>query len=321
MDARRWASASEVPELAHVRFVPFRERAGDDASCANLYAPQEPRILGASHAFVAAGRFSFQASLARRPRNGATRGCCSSRSRRRHDSGDRRCQYDSVHPAPCRGDELTVRGSSGHRFGCAWWCAARQLPSGRARWSATRTSCARFRRWRGTGSSCWRCPRRLPNRWSGRCRIGWQTGVSRRTLARETGRVPPGGEHVPVDVPVARRALGLVLGTIGLAAVLLRNVLERRKNWRCCAPWATAAARLWSSSPGEHPVDGHRRRTAARRLGPDRHRAGHRGPGGSFPLAAAGATWRAVLVAGVLSSLAVATAVRRMPLLAALRSE
>jgi hypothetical protein len=43
--------------------------------------------------------------------------------------------------------------------------------------------------------------------------------------------------------------------------------------------------------------------------------------GGSLPLAAAGATCGAVLAAGVLSSLAAAAAVRRMPLLASLRSE
>lgn len=35
--------AAEIPELAQVSFVPFRERPGDDASCLNLYAPQEPK--------------------------------------------------------------------------------------------------------------------------------------------------------------------------------------------------------------------------------------------------------------------------------------
>lgn len=48
-----------------LRFVSFRERPGDDASCLNLYAPQEPKILGAPHAFIAAGRFAFQDSIDR----------------------------------------------------------------------------------------------------------------------------------------------------------------------------------------------------------------------------------------------------------------
>ncbi len=57
----------ENPELSQVKFVPFRLRPGDDASCLNLYAPKEPRILGAPHAFVAGGRFLFQDSLASTP--------------------------------------------------------------------------------------------------------------------------------------------------------------------------------------------------------------------------------------------------------------
>jgi hypothetical protein len=49
---------------AKLDFVSFRERAGDDASCLNLYAPKEPKIIGAPHRFLAAGRFSFQDSIA-----------------------------------------------------------------------------------------------------------------------------------------------------------------------------------------------------------------------------------------------------------------
>jgi putative ABC transport system permease protein len=50
---------------ASVIFTGFRVRPGDDASCLNLYQPRNPRILGASDAFVQSGRFSFQESLAR----------------------------------------------------------------------------------------------------------------------------------------------------------------------------------------------------------------------------------------------------------------
>ena len=58
---------TENPELSQVKFVPFRLRPGDDASCLNLYAPQEPKVLGASHSFLTSGRFSFQDSLASTP--------------------------------------------------------------------------------------------------------------------------------------------------------------------------------------------------------------------------------------------------------------
>jgi putative ABC transport system permease protein len=46
-----------------VRFTRFRVRRGDDASCLNLYQPRNPRILGAGNDFVQSGRFTFQESL------------------------------------------------------------------------------------------------------------------------------------------------------------------------------------------------------------------------------------------------------------------
>ncbi len=51
-------------EFANVRLTRFRLRPGDDASCLNLYAPRDPRVLGASEEFIKANRFSFANSLA-----------------------------------------------------------------------------------------------------------------------------------------------------------------------------------------------------------------------------------------------------------------
>jgi hypothetical protein len=48
-----------------VDVVPFRVLPGDDASCLNLYEPRQPRILGVGHEFVSAGRFAFGRSLDR----------------------------------------------------------------------------------------------------------------------------------------------------------------------------------------------------------------------------------------------------------------
>ena len=47
-----------------VNFTRFRVLPGDDASCLNLYEPRDPRILGAGEAFIESGRFSFQGSAA-----------------------------------------------------------------------------------------------------------------------------------------------------------------------------------------------------------------------------------------------------------------
>ena len=91
-------SPEQAQAFRQVHFIPFRKRPGDDASCLNLYAPQEPEILGAPKAFGAAGRFSFQSSLAAKPEHkrnpwllldaypaGALHPC------------DRGCKHPSVH--------------------------------------------------------------------------------------------------------------------------------------------------------------------------------------------------------------------------------
>jgi hypothetical protein len=45
----------------------FRLRPGDDASCLNLYRPQNPRVLAVSGEFIEEDRFRFNASLASTP--------------------------------------------------------------------------------------------------------------------------------------------------------------------------------------------------------------------------------------------------------------
>ncbi len=53
--------------LDDVKFERFRLKPGDDASCLNLYQPKNPRILGATDGFIKAARFDFQDSLAATP--------------------------------------------------------------------------------------------------------------------------------------------------------------------------------------------------------------------------------------------------------------
>jgi len=58
---------SSADELTSVSFTRFRMRPGDDASCLNLYQPTNPRILGANSDFIRSGRFAFSSSLADSP--------------------------------------------------------------------------------------------------------------------------------------------------------------------------------------------------------------------------------------------------------------
>ncbi|HEX8145449.1 MAG TPA: FtsX-like permease family protein [Pyrinomonadaceae bacterium] len=54
----------ETAALDHVAFTRFRVRPGDDASCLNLYQPRNPKIIAPSDDFLRSGRFSFQETLA-----------------------------------------------------------------------------------------------------------------------------------------------------------------------------------------------------------------------------------------------------------------
>lgn len=56
-------SGPEAQALEGVRIERLRLRPGEDASCLNLYVPRSPRILGAPRVFREAGRFGFAASL------------------------------------------------------------------------------------------------------------------------------------------------------------------------------------------------------------------------------------------------------------------
>ena len=47
-----------------VSVFPFRLRSGDDASCVNLYKPTEHRVIGASQAMIRRGGFAFSSSIA-----------------------------------------------------------------------------------------------------------------------------------------------------------------------------------------------------------------------------------------------------------------
>jgi len=63
-NTREGRDALNLFGLEHVTFEPFRLLPGDDASCLNLYEPVNPRILAPRDSFLQAGRFVFQDSLA-----------------------------------------------------------------------------------------------------------------------------------------------------------------------------------------------------------------------------------------------------------------
>ena len=61
-EGREALNLSTLPD--GVRIEPFRVLPGDDASCLNLYAPKQPRVIAAREAFIREARFTFSGSLA-----------------------------------------------------------------------------------------------------------------------------------------------------------------------------------------------------------------------------------------------------------------
>ena len=55
---------SESPEIVGARFARFRLRPGDEVSCLTLYQPKNPRIVAPEPSFLEAKRFTFAQSLA-----------------------------------------------------------------------------------------------------------------------------------------------------------------------------------------------------------------------------------------------------------------
>jgi putative ABC transport system permease protein len=62
--AGREALMIQSADLRDVRFTRFRVRPGEDASCLNLYRPTNPTIVAPEAGFIESGRFMFSASMA-----------------------------------------------------------------------------------------------------------------------------------------------------------------------------------------------------------------------------------------------------------------
>jgi putative ABC transport system permease protein len=63
-EALNLAAGDSASSLSNVTFTRFRVLPGDDASCLNLYQPRNPRIIAPTDDFIQSGRFEFQNSLA-----------------------------------------------------------------------------------------------------------------------------------------------------------------------------------------------------------------------------------------------------------------
>jgi putative ABC transport system permease protein len=313
---------AEIPELAAVNFVPFRERPGDDASCLNLYAPQEPKILGASHSFLTEGRFSFQDSLASTPvqkenpwlllETGSTDEAIPA-------IGDANTIQYILHLT--LGQEITVRSGTGAPVRLRLVAALRSsILQGELVISETNFLRAfpeqegyRFFLLNAPPHSAAALIQPLMERLA-----DWDFNV---VSSRDRLAAYQAVENTYLSTFQSLGALGLILGTAGLATVLLRNVLERRRELALLRAVGFRRRILSVIIVAENVVLmilGLACGTVCALLAvlPALHARG-----GAFPVAMVGAIPGSVLIVGLASSIMAVIAAFRSPLLEALRSE
>jgi putative ABC transport system permease protein len=318
-------SADDPLNLAAVesaKWEAFRLLPGDDASCLNLYAPANPRIVSPRDEFLRAGRFDFQDSLAS---TDAERENPWLLLLRAEPDGaipviaDANSMTYVLHRA--LGDDVVIT-RDGREIRLRLVAALRdslfqsELVMGRANFQSL------FPDQEGHRVFLLDTP---PDRTNAAV-----AGVE-DALAEYGADAMPAPERLAAFHRVENTylstfqtlgGLGLLLGTVGLATVLLRNTLERRKELALLGAVGFRRGHFGTMVLAENLVllaVGLLAGAAAASLAIAPAVAAR---GGRWPLTSGGLLLLfAVFVAGVLSSAIAARAVTRAPLLASLRSE
>jgi len=305
--------ALNIPPLEGVEFVTFRLRPGDDASCLNLYQPRNPRIIAPPASFLRSARFAFQGALER-----AANPWLLLESQ----------PVDGVIPAIADANSMTyvLHLKLGEEFALG--------PTRFRIVAALRDSLFQGELLISEKNFL----RLFPDVEGYRffllnvppARADEVTGVLEGALADYGFDIQPtkarlAGFHKVENTYLSTfrslGALGLVLGTVGLGAILLRNVLERRRELALLRAIGYARQHLAAMVLAENLLLlllGLTTGTACALLAI--------APvvslrGGHLPLASLSLLLFAVLVTGITASLVATAAALQSPLLIALRSE
>jgi ABC-type lipoprotein release transport system permease subunit len=309
-------------DLGAVRFDRFRVRPGDDASCLNLYQPKNPRVLGVTSTFASAGRFAFHSSLAVSAEERANPWLLLDRQ---FPDGaipviaDANSMTYVLHMK--LGDDLVLPGMSEQPLRLRVVAALRDSIFQSELLMAESPFLRAFPEWEGYRFFLIDIP---PER------AGALTALLESRMSDFGADVASPGERLAAFHRVEYTylstfqvlgALGLVLGTFGLGAVLLRNVLERRRE--------LALLRALGYQPRDFVVIILSESilllvcgltagvvSAAIAIAPALVDRGGRVPGAAIGLLLGG-----VLLAGLVGSIGATLAALRSPLLAALRTE
>ena len=309
-----------VTGLEGASIEPLRLLPGDDASCLNLYQPTNPRILGVRDPFIAGGRFAFQGSLAATDEERANPWLLLKRS-----------EPDGAIPVIADANSMTyvlhrtlgedvVIQNGGREVRLRLVGALRdsifqsELVMAEARFQELFPDQEGYRMMLVDSSDPEATVSALEN---GLSDLGADAMLTTERLA-EFHRV----ENTYLSTFQTLGGLGLLLGTVGLAAVLLRNVFERRRELALLGAVGYRPAHFLLMVVAETTVllGGGLVAGAVCALFAIAPAAAERG--GRLPLTTGGALLLfALLITGLLSSVLAARAVTRGPLLASLRSE
>ena len=314
--------ALDAQDRESLKFVSFRERPGDDASCLNLYAPREPRILGAPRSFLSAGRFVFQDSLAAAPEQKRNPWLLLESST---DGGAIPAIADAntiqyiLHLSV--GSELTVPGIKGNPVRLRLVASLRDSIFQGELLISEANFLRAFPDYEGYRFFLLDAPERSAESLMQPLKQALAYWGIRLESSRERLRAYRQVENTYLSTFQSLGALGLILGTIGLAAILLRNVLERRQELALLRAVGYRQGILSGIVLSEHIVlliwglvSGSI--CAMLAVAPALYARGS-----SFPFLASAMTLLLVLTAGALSSILAAIAAFGSPLLSALRSE
>jgi putative ABC transport system permease protein len=68
-EALNLSATNDDAVMQNVKFVNFRVRPGDDTSCLNLYQPRNPKIVAPPESFIQDNRFTFQSTIDKQEQN------------------------------------------------------------------------------------------------------------------------------------------------------------------------------------------------------------------------------------------------------------
>jgi len=294
-------------ELEGISVARFRLRPGDDGSCLNLYRPQSPRLLGATDEFVRQNRFSFTRSMAGTPEEEANPWLLLGR---RFDDGAVPAIGDATSLAYvfhlAVGDDFVMQGADGRPLTLRIVAALRdsvlqsELILGDADFTRLFPRNEGFRVFL-IGAEGARVPAVATSLEDQLSDFGMDVQSAAERLA-SYHRV----ENTFLTTFQALGALGLILGTLGLGTVLLRNVLERQRVRMVLAESVFVLA----CGLGLGVV------SAAVAIAPAYLERAQ-----PFPFLPTAALLGAVLMAGLLSTIMATRAVATLPLLASLKNE